>query len=368
MHVHYASGKVPFWQLMITFKINNVPVLFIRGYAPEDTDVMLKFVQSAGEPGAHDESKVLFIDTPATRPTVDAVKALQSMGYRVFFRDHHGLEHPPHTEAEHKKHSAIVEISRCLGDDCIITTRGLHPACSTLVSVGEFSDATAIIADPDADGLTAATKASGLFYPELDDDAAKLDGEPALHLTGTELATLLAKGIATLPKIDPKNPANRDKFKQQIFSQWVLALQGNADALEKLRAKAVVYDEAFKHAEDLVKGAQEVAPGVVLLDVLNTLEYDEGALMVLLEKMPGCRITVVRKGIGPIAALYGVQYSLAVTKESQKKIDLQRFLPDGIETGPKEGVISNVSFLLHVSEDNWRRYVLPACKSLPMTL
>ena len=349
---------------MISFKINSVPTLFIRGYTSEDTDTILNFVQSAREPGGDSVGKILFIDTPATKPTVSAVRELKSQGYRVYYRDHHGLEREPITESDQKKHSASMELQRCLGEDCLITTRALHPACSTLVAVGEFKDATAIIADPDADGLTAATKASGLFYPELDDDAARLDGEPSLHLTGTPLSCLLAKGIATLPKIDPKNPASRDKFKQQLFANWVLAVQGNADAQEKLQLAAVAYDKGLKVAEELVKAAQEVAPGVVLVDVLNTVEFDEGALTVFMEKIPGSRITVVRKAIGPIAALYGVQYSLAVVKEFQKQIDLQQFLPEGTETGPKAGAISNVSFLLHVSEDNWKQHVFPACKKL----
>ncbi len=353
---------------MLSFKINSVPTLFIRGYTPEDTDTILQFVHSSREPGGDSVGKVLFIDTPATKPTVAAVRELKALGYRVFFRDHHGLEREPLTESDQKKHSASLELQRCLGDDCLITTRALHPACSTLVSVGEFKDATAIIADPDADGLTAATKAAGLFYPELDDDAARLDGEPSLHLTGTALSCLLAKGIATLPKIDPKNPASRDKFKQQLFANWVLAVQGNVDAKEKLQSHAVAYDKGLKVAEELVKGAREVAPGVVLVDVLNAVDFDEGALTVFLEKTPGCRITVVRKAIGPIAALHGVQYSLAVVKDFQKQIDLQGFLPEGIETGPQAGAISNVSFLLHVSEDNWKKYVFPACQGLAQAL
>jgi hypothetical protein len=353
---------------MISFKINNVPTLFIRGYTPDDTDTILNFVHQSCEPHREDDSRVLFIDTPATKPTVEAVKELKARGYRVIFRDHHGLDHEPNTEAERKKHSACLEIKRALGNDCVITTRELHPACSTLVEIGEFKNAGAIIADPDADGLTAATKAAGLFYPELDLDAAKLDGEPALHMTGSPLSCLLAKGIATLPKIDPRNPESRDKFKQQLFAYWVLAVQGNQEAQEKLNSFAVAYEEGLKVAEALSKTATEVAPGVVLVDVLNTVSFDEGALTVFLEKTPGCRITVVRKAIGPIAALHGVQYSLAISKEYQRRIDLQRFLPEGTETGPQAGAISNVSFLLHVSEDIWKRHVLPACKSLPETL
>ena len=151
---------------MISFKINNIPTLFIKGYTPADTDTIVNFVRAVGEPMGDDiADAILFIDTPATLPTVSAVRKLKADGYRVVFRDHHGVDGEPHNEVEKTREIAVGELRKALGKDCTITVRRLHPACSTLVKVGEFKGALAIIADPDADGLTAAMKAAGLFYP-----------------------------------------------------------------------------------------------------------------------------------------------------------------------------------------------------------
>src|SRR6202011_2070764 len=119
---------------------------------------------------------------------------LKREGYRVAFRDHHGIEGEPVNDRDRQVKLAIATLEQSLGEDCCITIRRLHPACSTLVEVGEFKDAVAIIADPDADGLTAAMKAAGISYPGLDEDAANLDGEPFLQVTGTPISQLLAKG------------------------------------------------------------------------------------------------------------------------------------------------------------------------------
>jgi hypothetical protein len=349
---------------LISLTLNNVPILFIKGYTTDDTQTIIDFVYRARQPKGDSTNLVLFIDTPATAPTVEAVKKLKAYGYKVVFRDHHGLDGEPTNDGEQKKKVAAAELHKHLGDDCTITTRALHPACSTLVTAGEFSEAVAIIADPDADGLTAAMKATGLVYPGLDDDAAKLDGEPALQLTGTDMSRLLAKGMASLPKTDPRKPESRDKAKQQLFSLWISAVQGNADAIENLHKSVEHYDGAVKYARELAQTSKEVAPGVVLVDVIDTIGFDEASLTVFLEMRRGCHISVVRKGNGPIAALHGVQYSLAVAKPYQNEINLQNFVPPGAETGPKAGRISNVSFLLHVSQEVWDQEILPALQLL----
>ena len=77
----------------------------------------------------------------------------------------------------------------------------------------------------------------------------------------------------------------------------------------------------------------------------------------------GAKVTVVRKDAGPIAAAHGVQYSLAVVRKYQEEINLQSMLPSGFESSPAAGIISNVSFLLHVSEKVWEEVVLPALRS-----
>lgn len=352
---------------MITLTINKVPTLFIKAFTAADVETILEFVRSVSKFYTGETNTVLFIDTPITAATVEAVGKLKSERYRVVFRDHHGIDGEPINDRERQVCAASDKLRRMLGDDCLITVRRLHPACSTLVSVGEFQDALAIIADPDADGLTAAMKAAGISYPGLDDDAAKLDGEPQLQVTGTAISQLLAKGVATIPSYDPTKPHEREIAHQQLFKNWVKAVSGNGAAQKWLEERAAVYEEAIKVSELLAHAAVEIAPGVVLVDVCDKPLYDPGTLLTLLEARPNCRVTVVKKSLGPIAAVHGTQYSLAVAKSFQNSIDLRKLVPGEGASSPETGVISNVAFLLHVSEAVWVKDVLPGLRSENLT-
>lgn len=344
---------------MIKLTINNVPVLFIKAFTAADVRLILEFVRDAAKFCAAPEPLVLFIDTPITSATVEAVEKLKRERFRVVFRDHHYIDGEPSNDREKQVVAAAAKLKQILNGDCNITIRRLHPACSTLVSVGEFASAAAIIADPDADGLTAAMKAAGISYEGLDEDAAKLDGEPQLQVTGTPISQLLAKGIAVIPSYDPASPKERELATQELFDCWVKAVNGNSAALERLQQRQSVYDEAVQVSHTLAASASYVAPGVVLIDVANKPLYDPGTLNALLENFPDCQITVVRKSLGPIAALHGIQYSLAVAKTHQQSLDLQTLVPADAKSDPEDGIISNVSFLLHVSEEIWERLVLP---------
>lgn len=347
---------------MFHFRINRVPVLFIQAFTAQDAQTILWFVRESAD---HSGSNVvLFIDTPVAPHTVPAVQMLLDEGYRVIFRDHHGLETKPANDNQVRVGLDIAKLERLLGPDCLITLRSLHPACSTLVEVGEFKGAAAIIADPDADGLTAAMKAAGISYDALDSDAAILDGEPYLQTTGSPLSQLLAKGVATLPSFDYRKPREREDAKHRLFSQWVDAVLGNERALNELEKATVEYDQAVRTAAMLSRQAVSVAPGVMLVNVVDMPLFDPGTLINLVEKTPGCKITVLRKGLGPIAAVHGVQYSLAVAKPYQDQINFQLMLPEGLKSDPKTGVISNLSFLLHVSESVWNDHILPRLKEL----
>ena len=343
---------------MISLKIEKVPTLFVKAFSGADVQQILDFVRDAAVFYSGAGNTVLFIDTPITSSTVEAVDKLCSEGYRVVFRDHHGIDGEPSNSREKQVATSTSKLKQLLGDDCLITVRRLHPACSTLVSVGEFSDAVAIIADPDADGLTAAMKAAGIFYEGLDDDAAKLDGEPQMQVTGTPISQLLAKGMATIPSYDPKKPKEREVAQQKLFSDWLIAVCGNESARSRLEEKALLYNEAVQVSKKIADTAAEVAPGVLLVDAADKL-FDPGTLHALLELDPETRIVVVRKTLGPIAALHGVQYSLSVSKAYQKSTDLQKLLSSDSVASPEVGVISNVSFLLHVSEEVWKNRILP---------
>ncbi|MBX9772178.1 MAG: hypothetical protein K2X29_12450, partial [Candidatus Obscuribacterales bacterium] len=247
---------------MISLKIDRVPTLFVKAFSGADVQQILDFVRDAESFYSGTSNTVLFIDTPITSATVEAVDKLCSTGYRVVFRDHHGLDGEASNAREKQVAASTAKLQQLLGDDCRITVRRLHPACSTLVAVGEFSDAVAIIADPDADGLTAAMKAAGIFYEGLDDDAAKLDGEPQIQVTGTAISQLLAKGMATIPSYDPKKPKEREIVQQQLFSDWLNAVCGNESARHRLEEKALRYNEAAEVSRKLAYTAVTVAEGV----------------------------------------------------------------------------------------------------------
>jgi hypothetical protein len=349
---------------MITLKIKNVPTLFIKAFTAEDVQTIMQFVRNGAGLHSGTSNTVLFIDTPVTAATVEAVEKLKAERFRVCFRDHHGIDGEPNNDREKQVVTAVAKLEQLLGDDCRITVRRLHPACSTLVAVGEFEDAVAIIADPDPDGLTGAMKAAGISYPGLDDDAAKLDGEPQSQVTGTPISQLLAKGMAVIPSYDSSKPKDREKAQQKLFSDWLSAVIGNKPALKRLEKSLVAYDEAVQVSHSLAKSAVAVVPGVVLVDVANKPLFDPGTLNALLEADAKCQVMVVRKSLGPIAAHHGIQYSLAVTKAYQKTVNLQNLVPAEAKSDPAAGIISNVSFLLHTSEEVWHEVVLPRLKDL----
>jgi hypothetical protein len=89
-------------------------------------------------------------------------------------------------------------------------------------------------------------------------------------------------------------------------------------------------------------------------------KFAQATLAKLLEQ-PGIRVAVQRKTTGPIAAIHGVQYSLAAV---DKTLNLQTLLPKEFVSSPKEGIISNTTFLLHVSEAVWADTVLPALECI----
>lgn len=345
---------------MISIKLNGVPTLFIKAFNSIDVEDILEFVRDANAMKSQASDTVLFIDTPITAHTIEAVVKLKEEGYRVHFRDHHGIDGEPVNQRDVLVQQGTAKLTDLLGDDCTITVRRLHPACSTLVKAGEFEDAVAIIADPDPDGLTAAMKAVGIYYPELDDDAALLDGEPFLQVTGSPISQLLAKGAATLPSFDPKDHEKRERATKKLFVDWMLAVKGDKRAEERLMNGVTAYDEAVRVAKELSLTAKEVIPGVVLVDCADQPVYDVGTLLSILEKNFDCKVTVLRKSLGPIAVHHGIQYSLAVTKNYQSEINLQKVLPMDTRSDPQFGVITNVSFLLHVSEYVWKEQVVPA--------
>ncbi len=151
----------------IKIKINGTPVVMTKFFAEADVNSVLSLVPE-------DARRVLFVDTPSTEHLHRLICELRGRGIEVIVRDHHDVIGEPVNEREVAIHLAADAI-REAASDAVISTRQEHPACSTLVEIGEFADVDLVVTDPDPDGLTASMKALGIVYPELDSDAAVLD-------------------------------------------------------------------------------------------------------------------------------------------------------------------------------------------------
>jgi hypothetical protein len=347
--------------MAINFSIANTPVIMVKFFAETDKAAALDLIPAGAR-------RALFVDTPSTKHLHTTIVALQERGVTVAIRDHHDIVGDPVNDREaaiHLAADAIRERVRGEGNgDCVISTRDEHPACSTLIEAGEFADVDAVIADPDPDGLLGAMKALGVTYPELDSDAAVLDG-PRSEQTPerlSALAVLLVKGMATLPPFNPKNPSITEKAKGDLFSQFVSAVEGDAEARASLEVKVEAYEQGVGVARGLVSKATEPVVGVKMVDAVGSPRHD---LMTLTRGLEtgDTMVTVVRKDNGPIAAAHdGVQYSLAVVRKHQAEVNLQELLTPGFVSSPESGIISNTTFLLHVSQEVWDNQVLPALR------
>lgn len=337
-------------------KINHIPVIFSKFFNDSDKTKVLSELKKSTD-------RILFVDTPATTTMLELVDELEINDIMVIVRDHHDVVNPSR-KREVEVHENAQKI-REMADNAIISNRDKNPACSSLIKLGEFCNVNLIVADPDPDGLTAAMKAVGITYPEMDKDAAVLDG-PRSDQNGENLsatAMLLVKGMATLPRFNRRNPSVAADAKDQLFSQFAKMVAGDSEATAFLEAKVQGYEELVTVAEKLAESASEILPGFVQVDVRGK-KFHMGTLIQGIEK-PGVRVTMMVKDSGPIAAAHhGTQLSLAVVKDYKDKINLQDTLPEGFESSVESGIISNTSFLLHVSEDIFKNYVFPALKKI----
>lgn len=341
---------------MFNITISGTPVNFTKFFGAGDKDSVLAAI-------AEGTKRVVFIDTPSTAHLVGTIESLISRGVEVVVRDHHDVP-SPRNPREQEIHDAAQKTRELAGSNATISDRATHPACSGLIEVGEFSgEGTVIVADPDPDGLTAAMKAVGVVYDGLDADAAVLDGARSEQTAErlTPIALLLVKGMATLPPFNAERPQVSEEAKGKLFAEFATAAGGDAAALESLGRKVEAYEAGVREAEAIAATATQPVSGVVMVDAVGKPRHDLSTLATKMEAQPGCRITVVRKDNGPIAAKHGgVQISLAVVKAQQASINLQELLPSGFTSSPEAGIISNTTFLLHVSESVWNETVLPA--------
>jgi hypothetical protein len=340
---------------MFNIEINGTTVNFTKFFSTADQDNVLAAVEGA--------ARVVFIDTPSTPHLVATIETLISRGIVVVVRDHHDVP-DPRNPREQEIADAANEVRSLVGSNATISDRVTQAACSGLIEVGEFNgEGTVIVADPDPDGLTAAMKALGVVYDGLDADAAVLDGARSEQTADrlTPIALLLVKGMATLPPFNAARPQVSEEAKGKLFAEFAAASGGDTAALESLGRKVEAYEAGVKEAEVLAATATQPTAGVVMVDSVGKPRHDLTTLTQRLEAIAGAKVTVVRKDNGPIAAKHGgVQISMAVVKAHQADINLQELLASGFVSSPEAGIISNTTFLLHVSQEVWDTQVLPA--------
>lgn len=335
---------------MFQFSIATVPAVFTKFFAAADREGTLAAIPA-------ETKRVLFVDTPSTPELAETVKALVELGVEVHVRDHHRGEGRTPEVAE------AVEV--VLGERARIVNRADAPGCAALVELGEFSgEGTVIVADPDLDGLTAAMKAAGVSYEGLEQDAEIFDVRPKQGPdTLTPLGWTVVRALSTLPPFNPKRPEVAEKAKAELFGAFVAAASGDAEAGAGLEAKVAAYEAGVAEAKKLAEGISSPCAQVAFVDTCGAPRHDLTTLTRAMEAT-GAKVTVVRKDMGPIAAAHGVQYSLAVVKRYQEEIDLRNLVPEGSESSPAAGLISNTTFLLHCSEKVWEETVLPALREL----
>ena len=344
---------------MFTLKIAGRTVLASKFFAAADREAVLAAIPEGTR-------RVVFIDTPATAELAPTIEALLGRGVECHVRDHHDEPTPANPRAKQIAEAA-ERIRTLCGGNAVISNRKANPACSGLIEVGQFAEeGTVIVADPDPDGLTASMKAAGVFYAELDSDADVLDGGRAGQTVAalSPNAFLLTRAMATLPPFDSARPQVSEDAKAKLFGDFVAVVQGNSDAKARLEKGVEVYEAGVKEAERLAALVTDIIPGVSFIDVTTTPRFDMGTLAAKMEGRSGCKVTVQRKSQGPIAGKHGgIQISLAVAKNHQKEVNLQELLPVGFTSSPEAGIISNTTFLLHVSQGVWESQVLPALRA-----
>ncbi|MFZ6015014.1 MAG: hypothetical protein ACOYUZ_01520 [Patescibacteria group bacterium] len=335
---------------MFNLQINSVTIVFAKFFSAADREAALAAIPA-------DTKRLLFVDTPSTPELAETVKVLVEMGVEVHVRDHH--------RGEGRTPEAVQAVEAVLGERARIVERKISPGCAELVELGEFTgEGTVIVADPDLDGLVAAMKAAGARYPGLDEDAEVFDVRPRQSADSlTPLGWTVVRALSTLPPFNPQRPEASENAKRDLFAQFVSVASGDAEARKNMENKVAVYEAAVYEAEKLAKAVSSPCKHVSFVDTCGAPRHDLATLTRAMEAT-GAVVTVMRKDTGPIASAHGgVQYSLAVVKKHQEEVDLRSLVPEGSESSPAAGLISNTSFLLHCSEKVWNETVLPALRA-----
>ena len=336
---------------MIKINIRSTQVILAKAFkAEEGATLAAEIVSAVGDLVGR---RVAVIDHPPTQGLVPLIEGLMAAGAEVSLRDHHG--------DSDRDGSIVARCREILGERAVIVTRIEHPACSTLVEVGEFAG-DIIVADADQDGSTSALKAAGVWYPEGDADAAVLDG-PASGKTEEALSPLGFSLVRAWGAIPAFNAPGRDAVFVKVVEAFASTVQGEQAGVDALVSMAVEYERKVASAQALAATATEPFSGFRLLDVPAGAEFDGPTLATELDR--GGLVSARIVSTGPIAGKpggFGSQVSLARTKAGEQTIDLAALTVQAFgerpEGGwkPESGVISNTPFLLHLSPERWEAF------------
>ena len=342
----------------IKLKLNETEVVLTKTFNGIEPEI-LEFLKEKNP------KKIVFLDTPPMQGAITAIDQIREIlpETEIEWIDHHDIENPSNPRDNEIAQTA-ESIREKIGNTAVIKTRKEYPAISLLLNEGEHnSSSTVVIADNDLDGFFGALKATGITFPEIDQDASTLDGPRSMQNSETlsEKSWLLVRAMSTIPTFNPKAPEISIEAKAKLFKSFAEMLQGNLESQKDLESKVSEYEKQVETAKELLKNIETIGPNTLLVDVTNAEDFNLAVIAEHMEK--SAKIGIIKKSIGPIASNHGgVQYSIAVSKKDQEGFDIRQFLPEGFVSDIQTGIIANTPFMMHVSEDVWINYVLPQLK------
>ena len=318
---------------MFTFSANNTGVILAKAFAESDVQKIVDAITLYKEC-----KKILVVDHPPT-PALNALLTALADKMFVHYRDHHLSE-----KTMYPVMPANVQ--------AVVVTREQHPSCSTLVSDGEFKGHI-VLADEDLDGFLSAMKAVGVSYPELDSDAAILDG-PVSEMTENNLSHLgflLMKAWKGLP--GHQDPTRQIEINKIVSGYFEAAKSG---LFQELGALSYDFDRKVEATHVLFKCARIESSGYRMISIETNDVFDPVTLAQLMDEGVPVSGRIIKTG--PISKVHGSQISLARTKSGEHLIDFQHlvekaFGPKTDAWGPEFGIISNTPFLIHLSLTRW---------------
>jgi hypothetical protein len=341
-------------------RINDVPCIFSKVFdlstrvAPE----VEKFVDEA-----NGLCTIHFIDIAATPDLVAIVENVVAAGGNVVYWDHH-VPKPPRTPKDQEYMAALTRLV-ALGAEGKAGSRDDFPGCAQLLAgaspaktMAEHGGKVLVVADQDFDGLLGAMALCGVRYPGLEEDAGILDGPRSSHGQLTPLAKVGADALSALPLFNPQKPEVFQIAWEAWAALYVASAVGDNVAHSMLTGMAEEHAKAVSVAEGLPLEYRSDGRFVYCALPPGSERIDLGTLARRMERSPAM-VTALEKTKGPVVdAGHDRQISIAVVKQFQGQIDLRDAVA-GLPTGPEEGIISNVPFLLHVSPVIWMGQVYP---------